>query len=126
MRALDTNVLVRLIVRDDPRQTASAEAFVEGGAWVSLVALVETIWVLKSTYGLPPAELIETLEGVLENDRLVLQEPAAVMAAFDEFRRQPALGFPDCLMLELARTAGHLPLGTFDRALGRVEGAQKL
>jgi len=53
MRALDTNVLVRLIVRDEPLQTASAEAFVESGAWVSLVALVETIWVLKSTYGLP-------------------------------------------------------------------------
>jgi predicted nucleic-acid-binding protein len=126
MRALDTNVLVRLIVRDEPRQTASAEAFVEGGAWVSLVALVESIWVLKSTYGLPAGELIKTLESVLDNGRLVLQEPATVMAALDRFRRQPALGFADCLVLELARKAGHLPLGTFDRALGRVHGAQKL
>jgi len=126
MRALDTNVLVRLIVRDEPLQTASAEAFVESGAWVSLVALVETIWVLKSTYGLTSAALIATLESVLDNDRLILQEPAAVMAALDECRRQPALGFPDCLILELARKAGHLPLGTFDRRLGRVEGAQKL
>jgi predicted nucleic-acid-binding protein len=126
MRALDTNVLVRLIVRDDPRQTASAEAFVEGGAWISLVALVETIWVLKSTYGLTPAELIKTLDSVLDNSRLVLQETAAVMAALDEFRRQPALGFPDCLILELARKAGHLPLGTFDSALARADGAQKL
>jgi len=126
MRALDTNVLVRLIVRDEPRQTASAEAFVEGGAWVSLVALVESIWVLKSTYGLPSGELIKTLESVLDNGRLVLQEPATVMAALDGFRRQPALGFADCLVLELARKAGHLPLGTFDRALGRVHGAQKL
>ena len=52
MRAVDTNVLVRLIVRDDPAQVDRAEAFVARGAWVSLLVLAETIWVLKSVYGL--------------------------------------------------------------------------
>ena len=52
MRAVDTNVLVRLIVRDDPEQVARAEVFVEHGAWISLPAFVETVWVLKSVYGL--------------------------------------------------------------------------
>jgi len=42
------------------------------------------------------------------------------------FRAKPSLGFSDCLMIELARRAGHLPLGTFDRSLGKIEGAQKL
>jgi predicted nucleic acid-binding protein len=41
-------------------------------------------------------------------------------------RTRPALGFPDCLMLAVARKAGHLPLGTFDRNLGKLEGAERL
>jgi predicted nucleic acid-binding protein len=57
---------------------------------------------------------------------LVLQDSDAIVAALELFRSRPSLGFSDCLMLHLARKAGHLPLGTFDRALGRVEGVQKL
>jgi predicted nucleic-acid-binding protein len=52
MRAIDTNVLVRLLARDDPRQLASAEAFVQAGAWVSLLVLMEAVWVLDSVYEL--------------------------------------------------------------------------
>jgi predicted nucleic-acid-binding protein len=48
MRAVDTNVLVRLIARDDSRQAVSAEAFVEHGAWVSVLALAEATWVLAT------------------------------------------------------------------------------
>jgi predicted nucleic-acid-binding protein len=46
MHAADTNVLVRLIARDDARQAAAADSFVAKGAWVSLLALAETVWVL--------------------------------------------------------------------------------
>src|SRR5260221_10959468 len=53
MRAVDTNVLVRLLTRDDRAQLAAAEDFVSSGAWVSHVVLVETIWVLESVYALP-------------------------------------------------------------------------
>ena len=42
------------------------------------------------------------------------------------FARRPALGFSDCLVLEVARKAGHLPLGTFDRRLARVDGVRRL
>ena len=52
MRAIDTNVLVRLIVRDDSAQVERAEAFVAQGAWVSQLVLAETVWVLDSVYGL--------------------------------------------------------------------------
>ena len=48
MRAIDTNVLVRLIARDDPKQVIAAEKFVEKGAWVSHLALVEATWVLAA------------------------------------------------------------------------------
>ena len=55
-----------------------------------------------------------------------MQDSETVAGALELFRNQPALGFSDCLMLHLARKAGHLPLGTFDRNLGKAEGAQKL
>jgi predicted nucleic acid-binding protein len=66
------------------------------------------------------------IEMLLDHKNLTIQDPEAVAAALDLFRRRPSLGFSDCLMLELAHKAGHLPLATFDRALGKVEGAQKL
>ncbi|MGP8244263.1 MAG: PIN domain-containing protein [Bryobacteraceae bacterium] len=126
MRAIDTNVLVRLIARDDSRQASAAERFVEKGAWVSVLALAEATWVLATVYDLSPKQLATAIEMLLHHRDLVLQEEEAVARALELFRAKPALGFSDCLMLHLARQAGHLPLGTFDRNLARAEGAQKL
>ncbi|MGH8219339.1 MAG: PIN domain-containing protein [Steroidobacteraceae bacterium] len=50
MRAVDTNILVRLIVRDDPAQVRAAEEFIASGAWVSHLVLAETTWVLDAVY----------------------------------------------------------------------------
>lgn len=126
LRAVDTNVLVRLLARDDPSQVAAAEAFVAKGAWVSHLALVESTWVLSSAYGRGAPEIAMAVEMLLSHDRLTLQEPEVVSAALERFRRRPAIGFSDCLLLETARRAGHLPLGTFDRDLGRLPGAERL
>jgi predicted nucleic-acid-binding protein len=126
MRAVDTNVIVRLIVGDDARQTASAEAFVGKGAWVSVLALAEATWVLSAVYERNAAGIATALEMLLNHRDLTLQDADAVAAALELFRLRPALRFSDCLMLQLARKAGHLPLGTFDRALGKADGAQKL
>lgn len=126
MRAVDTNVLVRLIARDDASQTATAEGFVENGAWVSVLALAEATWVLESVYELNSKDLARAIEMLLSHHDLALQDSDTVAAALDLFRVRPTLGFSDCLMLELARKAGHLPLGTFDRTLSRIEGTQKL
>jgi predicted nucleic acid-binding protein len=49
-----------------------------------------------------------------------------VTAALEHFKRRPALGFADCLVLEVARKAGHLPLATVDRPLGKLDGAKAL
>ena len=126
MRAIDTNVLVRLATHDDPKQLAVAEAFVAGGAWVSHLVLVETIWVLTSIYGLIPRQLATAVEMFLDHQSLVVQDPGTVAAALERYRKKPALGFSDCLVLEVARKAGHLPLGTFDHELSKLDGAQKL
>lgn len=126
MRAVDTNVLVRLIARDDPGQVARAERFIERGAWVSTLALAETSCVLTTVYGLGSADLATAIDMLRNHADLTMQDPEVVTAALHQFRRRPALGFSDCLMLEQARKAGHLPLGTFDRSLGKIDGAEKL
>ena len=126
MRAVDTNVLVRLITRDDGRQVAAASEFVANGAWVSHLALAETTWVLESVYERTPAEVAAAVEILLNHRELILQDPDVVAAALQMFSRRPAVGFSDCLMLEIARKAGHLPLGTFDRGLSRLDGTRKL
>src|SRR5437868_15096664 len=126
MRAVDTDVIVRLMTRDDPRQTASAEAFISQGAWVSTLALAEAIWVLGVLYKKSSAQVASTIEMLLNHRHLVVQDSDTVAAALELFRSRPALGFPDCLMLEVARKAGHLPLGTFDRSLGKMAGAFKI
>jgi predicted nucleic acid-binding protein len=72
--------------------------------------LIEVIWVLDSVFGVP----------------LVLQEPEVVGAALERFRRRPRLGFSDCLVLGSARKAGHVPLATFDKELGKLDDVERL
>ncbi len=126
MRAVDTNVLVRLLTRDDAKQVVEAEAFVKVGAWVSHLVLVETVWVLSAVYNLDPKQIALAIEMLLNHAELTVQDSEVVDAALEHYRNKPALGFSDCLVLETARKAGHLPLGTFDRDLGKLNGAVRL
>jgi predicted nucleic-acid-binding protein len=126
MHAVDTNIVVRLIVRDDPAQLRAAEEFVAGGAWVPHVALAETTWVLDAVYERTAQQIATAVDMLLNHKELTLQDADVVNAALDHFRALPALGFSDCLVLEIARKAGHLPLGTFDRDLSKLAGAQRL
>lgn len=126
MRAVDTNVLVRLLARDDPKQLAAAESFVQAGAWISHLVLMEAVWVLDSVYSVKPEQIGNGVEMLLDHDTMVVQDADVVKAALAQYRKHPGLGFSDCLILEVARAAGHVPLGTFDRGLGKLQGAQKL
>jgi predicted nucleic-acid-binding protein len=126
MHAVDTNVLVRLITRDDAKQAAAAEAFVAKGAWVSHLVLAEITWVLAAAYELPAAKIAVAVEMLLNHRHLAVQDPDVVAAALAHFRAKPALGFSDCLVLEIARKAGHLPLATFDKGLSKLEGVRRL
>ena len=124
--AVDTNVLVRLAVRDDEEQVVAAEAFVASGAWVSQLVLLEFVWVLASVYRLGRSELGVAVEMLLNHAQLTVQDSEVVIAALQQYRRVATVSFSDCLVLEVARKVGHVPLGTFDRGLGRLPGAQRL
>ena len=126
MRAADTNVVVRLVVRDDPEQVRTAEAFTSSGAWISHLVLVETTWVLDAVYERTAAQVATAVDMLLNHQRITVQDADVVTAALEHFRKRPALGFSDCLVLEVARKAGHLPLGTFDKDLAKLEGAKRL
>lgn len=126
MRAVDTNLLVRLLVRDDAAQVAAAESFIENGAWVSHLVLAETLWVLDAVYERKPKQIARAIELLLSHTQLTLQDADVIVSALDRFRARPSLGFSDCLVLEIARKAGHLPLGTFDKGLAKVDGAHGL
>ncbi len=126
MRAVDTNVLVRLLTRGDPKQVAEAESFVAPGAWVGHVVLAETTWGLTAVYDLGRAAIARAVEMLLNHETLTVQDADTVTAALARFRGKSAPSFSDCLVLEIARKAGHVPLGTFDRKLARLDGTHAL
>lgn len=126
MHAVDTNLLVRLVVRDDSDQANAAAAFIAKGAWVSHLVLAETLWVLDAVYDRSPAQIANAVDRMLNHQELALQDADVVALALAHFRARPSLGFSDCLVLEIARKAGHLPLGTFDRNLAKLSGTRRL
>jgi len=93
MRAVDTNLLVRLLARDDAPQVDAAEKFVEQGAWVSHLVLAETLWVLDAVYGRAPEQLATALDMLLNHKNLTLQDADVVASALAQFRARPVSGF---------------------------------
>jgi predicted nucleic-acid-binding protein len=126
MLAVDTNVLVRLIVRDDPAQVSAAEKFVTKGAWVSQLVLAETLWVLDSVFELGREQVVKAVEMLLNHSHLTLQDADVVTTALGHYRKRSSVGFSDCLVLEIARKAGHIPIATFDRDFAKLDDVLRL
>jgi predicted nucleic-acid-binding protein len=126
MRAVDTNVLVRLVVRDDLEQVRCAESFISAGAWVSQLVLAESVWVLDAVCDRTAEQIATAVDMLLNHKDLTIQDAEVVTKALEHFRKRPALRFSDCLVLEIARKAGHIPLGTFDRDPAELDGAKRL
>jgi predicted nucleic-acid-binding protein len=126
MLAIDTNILVRLVVRDDSDQVEAAEQFIRKGAWISHLVLAETLWVLDSIYELSRAQIATAVDMLLNHQELTLQDAEVVASALIHFRSRSTVDFSDCLVLEIARKAGHLPVGTFDRNFAKLSDVQRL
>ncbi len=128
MRSVDTNVLVRALTGDDRVQSPAAIDCIRnhGPVWISHAVLLETAWVLESVYAQGKPQLVEAMKRISDNVDLALEDPAVVRAALALYQTKGKLDFGDCLLLEITRKAGHVPLSTFDKALGKAEGAETL
>jgi len=93
---------------------------------MSHLVLAEAMWVLDAVYDRVPEQVATAIEILLNHKDLTLQDTEVVAAALENFRKRPASGFSDCLVLEIARKARHLPLGTFDRDLVKLDGMKRL
>ncbi len=126
MRAIDTNVLVRLLARDQPAQAKRADAAIENGAWVSLLVLAEAVWVLKSNFELSRTDIAKGVEMVLAHEQLSMQDAEVVVRALTAYSASRKVEFSDCLILEIARKAGHAPMSTFDGDFAKLDGVERL
>jgi len=126
MRAADTNVIVRVIARDDDTQVPIADAFVAEGAWVSLLVLQEAIWVLERAFEIGRKEQAVIIDMLLQHKTVALESPELVAAALVSFRENHGIGFSDALILEAARRAGHLPVVTFDKRFAKADDTELL
>jgi len=127
MIALDTNVIVRVVTRDDPRQVPAALAVMRSGdLWVSKTVLLETEWVLRYSYKLSRASIAETFRKLLGYRRLRVEDRGVVVSALSWF--ESGLDFADALHLASGQEADRF--ATFDRTLasaaGEIEGAPKV
>ena len=131
MIALDTNVLVRLVTRDNEGQAQRAKAVfdsqgdVHGGLFVSDIVLVELCWTLSRSYGLERADIARTVHALLNNNCISFESPLAVRNALNNFETTTA-DFPDCLIVAKADHAGCKHTLTFDQRMKILPGVQLL
>lgn len=128
MIAIDTNVLVRVLI-DEPSETVqitAARALVADvrNVFVSQVVLVETVWVLERAYHLSKAEVLRVLDHLVANAAFSLDEESRCGTAVRLFRESNA-DFADCLILTTCRARG-LELHTFDKRLSKLDGAAQV
>ncbi|MRD46877.1 PIN domain-containing protein [Caenimonas koreensis DSM 17982] len=130
MIGLDTNVLVRYLAQDDPKQSALATRLIEKQlsvarpGFVSLVVLAETCWVLGRLYAATQEELASTIEDLLTTAQFHIERREVVQEAvqhFNEAKRSTA-GFVDVLISKLASSEGCSQIVTFDKAAVRGAG----
>ena len=116
MRAVDTNVLVRLFVHDDSEQVkAAAKALASGPIFISKSVIVELEWVLRGVYGRPPAEIASLLEQLISKADVDVEDAAAVTRAISWFKR--GMDLADAVHLASSRHVDSFL--TFDTALRR-------
>jgi len=117
MIAVDTNVVIRLLVHDDEQQGAQARSlFDSDDVWIGSTVLLEAAWVLESVYGLPGAEIAESLSRLLGLPNVRVENPGAVASALAAARQ----GIELADALHLCRAPEDVEFATFDRALAKA------
>lgn len=131
MIAVDTNVLLRLLVGDDPSQAAKARRLFDRAdaeqktIWVSDTVLVELVWTLARAYSRDRADIVKALRTLSSHATVVLESAAAVRDATDAFERGRA-DFADCLLCVKAQMVGCDEVATFDRSMRALPAVRVL
>ncbi len=126
MIGLDTNVLVRYVAQDDPKQSPQATRLIESltadaPGYVSIVSVVELVWVLAGCYASTRNEICEVLETLLRTKEIIVAHADIVWKALRIFREGKA-DFADCLIERSANAAGCSHTATFDRDAAKHGG----
>lgn len=126
MIGVDTNVLVRFLVQDDPGQGALARDLLisctsDAPAFVSREAMVELVWVLESAYRFPKGKVADALDGLLSAEEVVVEAPEVIALALERYRNEGA-DFADQMIGLAGQAAGCSTTFTFDRRAGRFPG----
>jgi predicted nucleic-acid-binding protein len=127
MIGVDTNVLVRYLAQDTPRQSSRVtklfekELSAQTSGFVSAVVLAETCWVLERVYGATQAELMQTVQDLLDSAQLMVGDRAAVLKAVARAKKGGGR-FVDCLITELAHAGGAARVATFDSKAAKKSG----
>jgi predicted nucleic-acid-binding protein len=126
MIGVDTNILVRAILGDDPKQSPLARRSIENARdiVVPITVLMELAWVLKSV-GWSRLQIHQALTTLAQQPTVHLDRSVEVQASLDDFKAGPA-DFADYLALHQARSLGARKLLTFDRKLAKAVGAERL
>lgn len=131
MIGVDTNVLVRYLTQDDPKQSAIATRFIEdrlsaaNPGFVSAVTLCEIAWVLAVSYGADRKGVRQTVENLLTTKQLVVERAELVWKALRASEGAPA-DFSDALIGQIAAAHGCETTVTFDRAAAKLPGLELL
>ncbi|XAH22883.1 type II toxin-antitoxin system VapC family toxin [Xylophilus sp. GW821-FHT01B05] len=118
MIGLDTNVLVRYIMQDDPKQSAKATKLIESldadkPGFITIITVVELYWILTSSYELAGEQAAQALESIIRTKQLVVERADVVMRALRVYSAGKA-DFSDCLIERSASSAGCSQTMTFD------------
>ena len=131
MAAVDTNILIRLLVRDDLAQTALVTKLLsktlaeQNTLFIPITVLLELDWVLRKSYQFDKTSRISVLNGLLNTIEFSIQSEAALESALHSFSHSNA-DFADCLHACLAQHAGEIPLWTLDQKAAKLNSAQLL
>jgi len=130
MIGLDTNILVRFFVDDNPSQNQRADELLrslspESPGFISLVSLAELVWVLRGQYRLDKSQLIDCVERLLDSPELMVESHAAVTQALRRFADEKA-DLADCLIERCGHLAGCSNTVTFDVNASRFAGMKLL
>lgn len=130
MIGLDTNVLVRYVTQDDPVQSPKASELIESlttlsPGFVSLVSVVELVWVLQSCYQCAKNDIVVVLETLLRTRELTVEHAEVIWQALRRFTANNA-DFADCLIERCAHAAGCEYTATFDLGAAKAAGMKRL